>query len=509
MQAAGSLDEDTFIDLFERFMDVQDKIIMNIIKITSETQLMRYLQSLKHSFDLIISIIVKYFCKSPNIKNIAMDLVLQRKGLSIDILAFQRLLILRSNDTELRDKLNKLNSLRSEISKKRYSNIFIDDAYQMPTDLLNDFMNKKESLESEFSGRIDFLSVFDNNYRQKIAKVLPEGYVLIEIICLKIYNPTTDIYSKSQYSWEEPHYIAFLLSANNHEEIDMIDLGLCKNIDRLIIKWTRSFMQGVVDRENGSRLQKVLLDKILSELGNCNKHIIISPDGALNLLPFETLPYLDNYLIDEYHISYLNSGRDLLRFDATLGSQTDPIVIADPDFDLYEYNKGTAKNVISNSRYSHDILFSPLEKITGEDGKIIAKKLNVNPWIGKQVIEGKLKRCSSPALLHMSTHGFFVPNQLEEWDIVKNENVENDDMNEIVNSWLSTKNFAKNTLSKIENPLLRAGLALAGANTFIKQGSLPEEAEDGILTAEDVSCMDLGNTELVVSQHVNLVSEKL
>ena len=50
----------------------------------------------------------------------------------------------------------------------------------------------------------------------------------------------------------------------------------------------------------------------------------------------------------------------------------------------------------------------------------------------------------------------------------------------------------------LENPLLRSGLALAGANTWNRGETLPPEAEDGLLTAEDVSGMDLLDTELVV-----------
>src|SRR5947209_13439711 len=50
----------------------------------------------------------------------------------------------------------------------------------------------------------------------------------------------------------------------------------------------------------------------------------------------------------------------------------------------------------------------------------------------------------------------------------------------------------------MENPMLRSGLALAGANTWLRAGNLPEEAEDGLLTAEDVTTLDLLATELVV-----------
>jgi hypothetical protein len=50
----------------------------------------------------------------------------------------------------------------------------------------------------------------------------------------------------------------------------------------------------------------------------------------------------------------------------------------------------------------------------------------------------------------------------------------------------------------MENPMLRSGLAPAGANTWLRAGNPPEEAEDGLLTAEDVTGLDLLVTDLVV-----------
>jgi CHAT domain-containing protein len=47
----------------------------------------------------------------------------------------------------------------------------------------------------------------------------------------------------------------------------------------------------------------------------------------------------------------------------------------------------------------------------------------------------------------------------------------------------------------LEDPLLRSGLALAGANRRASSGALQD---DGILTAEEVASLDLGGAELVV-----------
>jgi hypothetical protein len=49
----------------------------------------------------------------------------------------------------------------------------------------------------------------------------------------------------------------------------------------------------------------------------------------------------------------------------------------------------------------------------------------------------------------------------------------------------------------LENPLLQSSLALSGANAFDVRSLLLNKT-DGILTAEDISAMDLTKTELVV-----------
>jgi CHAT domain-containing protein len=92
-----------------------------------------------------------------------------------------------------------------------------------------------------------------------------------------------------------------------------------------------------------------------------------------------------------------------------------------------------------------------------------------------------------PYILHLATHGFF----------------EAEDSPAEVNPDESQPLGIKSDLTKskfFKNPMHRSGLALAGANMTIadwKRGEAPPIEEDGILTAEDVSTLDLKGTWLV------------
>ncbi|MBI5914257.1 MAG: CHAT domain-containing protein [Bacteroidetes bacterium] len=87
----------------------------------------------------------------------------------------------------------------------------------------------------------------------------------------------------------------------------------------------------------------------------------------------------------------------------------------------------------------------------------------------------------SPRILHLSTHGFFFPDPNSEL------------RGETVRSEIPEAGFKIS-----ENPMTRAGLVFAGANHAWKTGKPVAGMEDGILTAYEVSRMNLQNTDLVV-----------
>ncbi len=236
-----------------------------------------------------------------------------------------------------------------------------------------------------------------------------------------------------------------------------------------------------------------MFDSLLPALGGC-KRLLVAPDGDLTRLPFQVLPTRDGgRLIDEYHISYLGAGRDLLRFRVpNSGRPREPLVIADPDLDLGEKAVIEAPTAGRLSR-DFDLRTLHFEQLPGTrvEGEQIAKMLGVRAWLGTAALEASLKACRSPRILHLATHGFFLPDQKRDL---------NEDRGQQLSSFGAASGNHPNRMlaAGLENPLLRSGLALAGANTWCRGGSLPPAAEDGLLTAEDVSGLDLLDTELVV-----------
>ncbi len=85
----------------------------------------------------------------------------------------------------------------------------------------------------------------------------------------------------------------------------------------------------------------------------------------------------------------------------------------------------------------------------------------------------------SPRIIHLATHGYFFPDPKG-----KGEKTNGGDQEQI--------------FKMSEHPMIRSGLILAGAKEAWLTGQHPVGLEDGILTAYEISQMNLSGTELVV-----------
>jgi CHAT domain-containing protein len=98
-----------------------------------------------------------------------------------------------------------------------------------------------------------------------------------------------------------------------------------------------------------------------------------------------------------------------------------------------------------------------------------------------------LKAVVSPRVLHLATHGFFLSDQE-----VQRTNFGRADL--LVG--LDARQRVPTTKNDWENPLVRCGIALAGANHALQ--ITIAIAEDGLLTGLEASLLNLQGTELVI-----------
>jgi len=502
------------IPLMEQAASIYDLMIGQVFSIGSESQRTAYLKKVRVNLELFISLISQHLSSSRAAINSAFELVLRRKAIGAEALAAQRDAVFGGRYPELKSELRDLINLRMEIAQKTLAGPG-QEGLAKHQKTLSIWNKQKENLEAELVRQIPEMNLeqkLKQIDRQAIASTLPEGAALIEFVLFDVFDFKA-VPAKGESEWKPARYLAFIILAGEPDNVQMIDLGEAKFIDKRIAKFRDSVTGGpektkrdlgavpeksvqVPGNEDGVKLREAIFDKLKPALGKC-KHLFISPDGELNRVPFEVLPNeTGSFLIDDYHISYLGAGRDILRFGTgSTGQPAGSLVIADPDFDLGLKESGRLpQKVRPYGRQSRDLNRSSLHfgRLPGtlKEGNNISNMLGVKPWLKGNVLEGWIKKYRSPRILHFATHGFFLKDQERDPNKEKHE--------------LDVFGFAEpggmERLSglNLENPLLRSGLALAGVNTWLKGQSPPSDAEDGLLTAEDVTGLDLLDTELVV-----------
>jgi CHAT domain-containing protein len=250
---------------------------------------------------------------------------------------------------------------------------------------------------------------------------------------------------------------------------------------------------------NLQALYEALWAPIGQALPNQTKRIIISPDGQLNFISFATLLTKDKqFLAEKYNVQYVAFGRDLLR-EPKPSTVKEVVLFANPDFNLGstpmlakpEHRSADADSIRgSEKRDIEDWSFEDLEG-TQKESDELSKKFVGWGWApidftAKGATKEALLKIRSPYILHLATHGFFA---------------KEDPTSTQTESGASSNDRQSITKSKFfKNPMHRSGLALAGAPTTIeawKHEEVPPVENDGILTAEDVSTLDLEGTWLV------------
>ena len=475
--------------ILKNVVKIIERKIWIVFSFASERQRLLYLSDMRKQTDRLISFVCKYFSHDQDAISFLCDYVLKYKGVSKEISIIQREIILNGKYPELTAKLHELNNLRMQIAKKEMEESFIRNK-NIYEEVISEWKEKKESLESELAAKIPELTLEEslhNINHRVIAEVLPQRTLLVEIIKYNLFD-----FQKRQFG--DPMYLAFAIQPKKSNNLYMIEYGAAKPIDTMITEFINEIKEDELKmREQLSESIVVPLQPMLQGMNN----IWFATDGEMALIPMELLGK-NKILFDEYEISYLSAGRDVMRLNsARVGIHNSPIVAADPDFNL---SSGLRKTGITEEMKNHkeevkSLYFKSLKGFRDE-GICIGSLLRVKPWLGEEVLEQRIKNVQSPVILHISTHGYFLKDKNEFFQKEQSElssffqvGLRGSDLFKAVDAEKGTR---------LMNSLLRSGLALSGANTWISGGNVPPEAEDGLMTAEDVAGINLLDTELVV-----------
>lgn len=335
--------------------------------------------------------------------------------------------------------------------------------------------SKADAIEKRLTGRCrefgNMTSFMEIGY-QKIKDALRDGAVLIDF---------TDFESESRGRL----YAAYVV--NNRQEYPLLKMLFAEStIDSMNVLYPDQYYEKPYTEIMYRLLWEPFRDHVRE-----GATVYYVPSQFLFKIALESIPLKDGTLLgDHYHFVRLSSAREVVCIDNTLHLD---ISSSDTQVVLYgglQYDMDT--NAMAEEAQKYDI--SPILVMRGDirKGDSIFRKLH---WSMKEIeaIERILKSHQiqfssysgtrgteesflsmsghAPNVLHITTHGFFyAPTEAQEVDYLRG----------------------------YKDAMSLSGLVMSGANAAWLGRPLPEGVLDGILTASNIACLDLENTQLVV-----------
>ena len=447
------------------------------LAIGSERQKIAYLSMIAERTERTLSFHLKLQPDNPEAARLAIDTLLQRKGRVLDVMT-NTLAVRRAQagpeEQQLLDRLADTTTRFARLALAGPGKMRPDEHVRQ----LQELQDTKERLEADISRRsVEARAALLRVSREAVQGAIPAGVTLIEYA---VYRPFDSRAKSMTVAYGAPRYAAYVVRA---QEVVGLDLGEAAAIDSLVEAY-RAALQDP-SRTDVKDLARTLDERIMQpvrRLAADESRLLISPDGPLALVPFEALvDERGRYLVERYPVTYVSTGRDLLRMQIPRTSHGAPVVLADPLFGEPETaSTRPARPPLSTSPASRRrsitagedlsaMYFAPLAGTRYEAQSIQSVFPEAKVLSGPRATEAALKAVRAPRILHIATHGFFIEPQR--------------------GASPGTRQPASKA-APAENPLLRSGLALAGAN-------LADRKEDGILTAMEAAHLDLWGTKLV------------
>jgi CHAT domain-containing protein/tetratricopeptide (TPR) repeat protein len=343
---------------------------------------------------------------------------------------------------------------------------------------------ERDRLEADLARRSSDLRREKGRQRlspEQLSGALPQSVAFVDLLEYTHQSPPRGGKGNFRGEWR---LLAFVLRRG--KEPVAIPLGAMQPIHLAVLRWRREVEKPPTraDRQaiarSGQALRRLLWLPLRPHVGQA-KTVIVAPDGVLCQFPLAALPggKAGAFLIEEVGIAQVASGRHLFDLLQPPGKENQAArgLLALGGVD---YGPGALYPPLPGARAEADRVAElfrrafPKEPRAGLSGKGATVQAVRQTLLGKR-----------PRFLHLATHGFFEPPDRVE-RLVKGLRSRPDRL----------ALWQEQTTTLAGLPLLRSGLALAGAN---RQGETDDpRTPAGVLTGQDVEGLDLRGCEVAV-----------
>lgn len=465
----------------DRAMQGARRHLCNVLPALTETQRQKYLAS-SYVDDFATALSLALECRSDRrAANLSAGWILNGKAAGAEALAEAALL----SSEEAAPLVKELRSVRDHIAKIS--------------------LRASSTVDAATRERLAALESRQQQLRQKIAgfnlgrqtgdpwvttgalmSEIPFNAVLVNIAKIRRRNFQSH---DEDARWLPTRYVAWIVPSAGSGSVKIVDLGESAPIDAKVMEmreqipkdFKRLKQVGEAQATEELRtatleLSKLLLAPLEESLTEVEE-LILSPDGELWTLPWDALITQDgSYLIETYRTRYVISGRELVRDVPERALVGAPVIFADANFDLSQDDVLMADTGIQSELRSISNAYFPQLKSSAAEAVSIRPSIDgytgesSKLFMADECQEASFKDLHRPRVLVVSTHGYVEkPSDPEE---------------------------GQSKVTSYDYPLLRCGLAFAGANN--RKLATQEGKEDGILTGLEIVGIDLRGTELVV-----------
>ena len=348
----------------------------------------------------------------------------------------------------------------------------------------NDALSQSSALERELTLYLRQNGGFTDglNYTYSdIQNALANNEVAIEFVSFLNYSDNTSYYAAmvARHDWKEPKYVP-----------------LCKKEDlEKLISLSPDRLYGETPASENA--YKLLWEPLIPYFKSA-KIIYFAPAGHINKMAIEHLYNGEKRFNGVYNVIRLTSTRELCR-NKSQHKYSSAVLYGglkyDEDDETMIAESRSVRGTISSqpaifrgfdnsaTRKGWEYLPGTLEEVNQISSIISKNKIACEVYTSGKGNEESFKALSGNDfdILHIATHGFYMTvSQAEK------------------NDFFTTNPFATHNNETGLSPLQRSGLLLAGGNKAWKGEFIPEGVEDGVLTAAEISSLDLNRCDVVV-----------